>query len=66
MDFRTASVPATVLGGVPASWRDLGSDGHYPDSRSEPQWVAAYLVLPSKSSTISSTPASPSPFSGFA
>jgi hypothetical protein len=43
--FRTASVPATVLGGVPASWRDLGSDGHYPDSRSEPQWAAAYHSL---------------------
>jgi hypothetical protein len=40
--FRTASVPTTVLGGVPASWRNLGSDGQYPDSRAEPQWAAVY------------------------
>ena len=40
--FRTASVPATVLGGVPASWRNLGSDGQYADSRTEPQWAAVY------------------------
>jgi hypothetical protein len=43
--FRTASVSATVLGGVPASWRALGSDGYYPDSRTEPQWTAVYRSL---------------------
>jgi hypothetical protein len=43
--FHTASVPAIVLGGVPASWRNLGSDGHYPDSRTEPQWAAVYRSL---------------------
>jgi hypothetical protein len=43
--FHTASVAATVLGGVPASWRNLGSDGQYPDSRTEPQWAAVYRSL---------------------
>jgi hypothetical protein len=43
--FRTASVPATVLGGVPASWRNLGNDGQYPDSRTEPEWAAVYRAL---------------------
>jgi hypothetical protein len=43
--FRAASVPATVLGGVPASWRNLGSDGQYPDSRPEPKWAAVYRSL---------------------
>jgi hypothetical protein len=43
--FRTASVPATVLGGVPASWRNLGSDGRYRDSSIEPQWAAVYRSL---------------------
>jgi hypothetical protein len=43
--FRTASVPATVLGGVPASWRNLGSDGRYPDSRAEPEWATVYRSL---------------------
>ena len=43
--LRTASVPATVLGGVPASWRNLGSDGQYSDSRFEPQWAAVYRSL---------------------
>jgi hypothetical protein len=43
--FRMASVPATLLGGVPATWRNLGSDGYYPDSRSEPQWAAVYRSL---------------------
>ena len=43
--FHTASVPAIVLGGVPASWRNLGSDGHYADSRTEPQWAAVYRSL---------------------
>jgi hypothetical protein len=43
--FRTGLSPATVLGGVPASWRNLGSDGEYPDSRPEPQWAAVYRSL---------------------
>jgi len=43
--FHTSSIPATVLGGVPASWRDLGSDGKYPDSRTGPQWSAIYRSL---------------------
>ena len=33
------------MGGVPASWRNLGSDGQYPDSRPEPQWAAVYRSL---------------------
>ena len=43
--LRTASVPATVLGGVPTSWRNLGSDGRYTDSHTEPQWGAVYRSL---------------------
>ncbi len=43
--FRTARVPATVLGGVPASWRNLGEDGYYRDSRTEPQWASVYRSL---------------------
>jgi hypothetical protein len=43
--FRTASVAATVLGGVPASWRNLGSDSYYPDARTDPQWAAVYRPL---------------------
>jgi hypothetical protein len=43
--FHTASIPAAVLGGVPTSWRNLGSDGHYPDSRPEPQWAVVYRSL---------------------
>jgi hypothetical protein len=43
--LRTASVSATVLGGVPSSWRNLGSDGRYADSRTEPQWAAVYRSL---------------------
>ena len=43
--FHTASVPAAVLGGVPTSWRNLGSDGQYTDSRTEPQWAAVYRSL---------------------
>jgi hypothetical protein len=34
-----------VLGGVPASWRNLGNDGHYPHSRTEPEWAAVYRAL---------------------
>jgi hypothetical protein len=33
---------ATVLGGVPTSWRNLGSDGVYKDARPEPQWAQIY------------------------
>jgi hypothetical protein len=40
--LKTAPVPATVLGGVPTSWRNLGADGRWPDSRSEPEWAAVY------------------------
>jgi hypothetical protein len=43
--FRTATVPATVLGGVPASWGNLGRDGQYPDSRTAPEWAAVYRSL---------------------
>ena len=43
--FHTASVPATVLGGVPASWRNLGNDARYTDSRTEPQWAEVYRSL---------------------
>ena len=38
--FKTAKVPATVLGGVPAHWRLL--DG---DSRHEPEWASIYQSL---------------------
>lgn len=38
--FRTAKVPATVLGGVPTYWRLL--DG---DFRPEPEWAAIYRSL---------------------
>jgi hypothetical protein len=43
--FRSASVPAAILGGVPASWRNLGSDGQYTDSLVEPKWAAVYRSL---------------------
>jgi hypothetical protein len=43
--FHTASVPATLLGGIPTSWRNLGSDRHYTDSRTEPAWAAVYRSL---------------------
>jgi hypothetical protein len=43
--FHTASVPATVLGGVPTSWRNLGSDRQYTDARVEPQWATVYRSL---------------------
>jgi hypothetical protein len=39
------AVPATVLGGVPASRRNLGRDGYYPDARPEAQWAAVYRAL---------------------
>jgi hypothetical protein len=43
--FHTTGVPVAVLGGVPTSWRNLGSDGHYPDTRTELQWAAVYRSL---------------------
>ena len=43
--LKTAPVPATVLGGVPASWRNLNADGRWPDSRTEPGWRAVYRSL---------------------
>lgn len=36
---------ATVLGGVPVSWRNLGSDGFYKDARTEPQWAQVFRSL---------------------
>lgn len=38
--FKTAKVPATVLGGVPAHWRLLDAD-----SRPEPEWASVYRSL---------------------
>ncbi len=38
--FRTAKVPATVLGGVPAHWRLLNAD-----SLSAPEWASVYRSL---------------------
>jgi hypothetical protein len=43
--FHTTGVPVAVLGGVPTSWRNLGSDSHYPDTRTELQWAAVYRSL---------------------
>jgi hypothetical protein len=43
--FHTASVPAAVLGGVPASWRNLGSDRQYTDASTEGQWATVYRSL---------------------
>lgn len=40
--LKTASVPATVLGGVPTSWRNLGADNIWTDSRTDPKWAAIY------------------------
>lgn len=40
--FKTAPVAATVLGGVPASWRNLGTDGRWPDSRADAGWASVY------------------------
>jgi hypothetical protein len=40
--LRSGPVPATVLGGVPASWRNLGADGRWTDSRTEPAWAPIY------------------------
>lgn len=38
--LKTGSVPATVLGGVPAFWRNLSGD-----ARSEPKWTEVYRSL---------------------
>jgi hypothetical protein len=43
--LHTAAVPTAVLGGIPAAWRNLGNDGYYPDSRTEPEWSAVYRSL---------------------
>ncbi len=43
--FKTSNVPATVLGGVPASWRNLGADSRWPDSRTETEWPVVYRSL---------------------
>ena len=43
--LKTASVPATVLGGVPTSWRNLGIDSRWPDARPESGWAAVYRSL---------------------
>jgi hypothetical protein len=43
--LHSASVPATVLGGVPASWRNLGLDRRYTDAGVEPLWGAVYRSL---------------------
>src|SRR5579883_2307421 len=40
--FRAGTLPATVLGGVPASWRNLGVDSRWMDARPEPSWHAVY------------------------
>jgi hypothetical protein len=40
--LKTGPVPATVLGGVPASWRNLGTDRGYADARIDPGWPALY------------------------
>jgi hypothetical protein len=43
--LKTASVPATVLGGVPASWRNLSTDSQWPDARPDSRWGAVYRSL---------------------
>ncbi|HZU89416.1 MAG TPA: glycoside hydrolase family 71/99-like protein, partial [Stellaceae bacterium] len=43
--FKTTPVSATVLGGVPASWRNLGADARWTDSRTEPGWGAVFRSL---------------------
>ena len=43
--LKTASVPATVLGGVPTSWRNLGINSRWPDARPESGWAALYRSL---------------------
>jgi hypothetical protein len=37
--------PGHGPGRRPSSWRNLGSDGRYADSRTEPQWTAVYRSL---------------------
>jgi hypothetical protein len=43
--LKTTSVAATVLGGVPASWRNLGADSLWPDARPDERWAAVYRSL---------------------
>jgi hypothetical protein len=43
--LKTAGVPATVLGGVPASWGNLGRDRQWLDARPDQQWAAVYRSL---------------------
>ncbi len=43
--FHKSSVPATVLGGVPTSWRNLGKDGQFQDARNDPRWDSVYRSL---------------------
>ncbi len=43
--LKTAPVSATVLGGVPASWRNVSADSSWPDSRTDPGWRAVYRSL---------------------
>lgn len=43
--LKGAPVTATVMGGVPASWRNLNADGRWPDSRRNPQWSRIYRSL---------------------
>jgi hypothetical protein len=43
--LRTADVSATVLGGVPASWRNLGTDGLWADARPDQRWAAVFRSL---------------------
>ncbi len=43
--LKTASVSATVLGGVPASWRNLGTDSRWPDASADTGWHAVYRSL---------------------
>lgn len=43
--LKTETVLATVLGGVPASWRNLGSDSRWPDAQKSPEWASVYRSL---------------------
>lgn len=40
--LKTGPVPATVMGGVPASWRNLAANGRWPDARPDPRWNEVY------------------------
>jgi hypothetical protein len=43
--LHSGNKPATVIGGVPTSWRVLGSDGRWPDSQTQPEWASVYRAL---------------------